>query len=299
MALSLLRSIPLIKVKKDMQQVQSIQELREIRRVWKNQNEQIAFVPTMGNLHKGHLKLVKEAKKHADIVVVSIFVNPLQFGAEEDLDAYPKTIEEDKASLEALGVDLLFMPSASDIYSRGLEQQTFVEVPGLSYMICGASRPGHFRGVATIVCKLFNMVQPNMAFFGEKDFQQLQVIKAMVTDLSMNLSIHGVPTEREEDGLAMSSRNNYLNEEQRAIAPSLYKIINRLKTEILEGRRDFTRLCTSYQEALAQSGIKPDYIDIRSAVSLLQPSHEDTELVILAAGFLGKTRLIDNIQVSI
>lgn len=282
-----------------MQTISDITHLREIRRQWKAENKSIAFVPTMGNLHQGHLKLVKEAKKYADIVVVSIFVNPLQFGAEEDLDAYPRTIEEDKNALVSLGVDLLFMPKAEDIYSRGLEQQTFVEVPGLSYMICGASRPGHFRGVATIVCKLFNMVQPNTAFFGEKDFQQLQVIKAMVTDLSMNLSIHGVPTEREIDGLAMSSRNNYLNAEQRAIAPALYQTINTIKSEIESGRRDFSVLCAEHKEHLAKTGIKPDYIDIRSAVSLLQPSHEDTELVVLAAGFLGKTRLIDNIQVSI
>jgi pantoate--beta-alanine ligase len=166
-------------------------------------------------------------------------------------------------------------------------------------MICGASRPGHFRGVATIVCKLFNMVQPNMAFFGEKDFQQLQVIKAMVTDLSMNLTIHGVATERECDGLAMSSRNNYLNKEQREIAPGLYKLISDMAIEIKDGRRDFSIMLQENRERLARIGFKPDYIDIRSASSLLQPSHEDKELVILGAGFLGKTRIIDNIQVQI
>jgi len=279
--------------------ITDINQLRETRRVWKAQNAQIAFVPTMGNLHAGHLRLVKEAKKHADKVVVSIFVNPLQFGPDEDLDAYPRTIEQDKASLADLGVDLLFMPQAADIYSRGLEQQTFVEVPGLSYMICGASRPGHFRGVATIVCKLFNMVQPNSAFFGEKDFQQLQVIKAMVTDLSMNLVIHGVPTEREHDGLAMSSRNTYLTADQRAIAPALYRLLCELKKQIEGGRRDFSSLINEYKLRLADAGLKPDYVDVRSAVSLLQPSHEDTELVILGAGFMGKTRLIDNLQVRI
>ena len=282
-----------------MQIVSDITELRELRRTWQSSQQKIAFVPTMGNLHNGHLKLVKEAKKNATKVVVSIFVNPLQFGPDEDLDAYPRTMEDDKASLEALGVDVLFMPKVADIYSRGLEQQTFVEVPGLSYMICGASRPGHFRGVATIVCKLFNMVQPNMAFFGEKDFQQLQVIKAMVTDLSMNLTIHGVPTEREADGLAMSSRNNYLNSEQRKIAPGLYALICAMADEIRSGRRDFSVLMQENREKLAELGFKPDYIDIRSASSLLQPSHEDTELVILGAGFLGKTRIIDNIQVEL
>lgn len=282
-----------------MQVISSISDLREIRREWQSEKKAIAFVPTMGNLHNGHLKLVKEAKKHASKLVVSIFVNPLQFGPDEDLDAYPRTIQQDKESLEALGVDLLFMPKVSDIYSRGLEQQTFVEVPGLSYMICGASRPGHFRGVATIVCKLFNMVQPNMAFFGEKDFQQLQVIKAMVTDLSMNLSIHGVPTEREKDGLAMSSRNNYLNSEQRQIAPRLYNLISNMAKEIKSGRRDFSVMIRENRQNLATLGFKPDYIDIRSAISLLQPSHEDKDLVILGAGFLGKTRIIDNIQVQI
>jgi len=282
-----------------MQVITEITELREIRRTWQAHKDEIAFVPTMGNLHQGHLKLVKEAKKNATKVVVSIFVNPLQFGPDEDLDAYPRTLDEDKKSLEDLGVDLLFMPKAEDIYSRGLEQQTFVEVPGLSYMICGASRPGHFRGVATIVCKLFNMVQPNQAFFGEKDFQQLQVIKAMVTDLSMNLSIHGVPTERDEDGLAMSSRNGYLSAEQRKIAPLLYQQISEISESILSGRRDFSVLVAQAKDALSAAGFKPDYIELRSANSLLQVGHEDKDLVILAAAFLGKTRLIDNLQLSI
>ncbi|WP_340679215.1 pantoate--beta-alanine ligase, partial [Paraglaciecola sp.] len=183
-----------------MQIVNEIPVLRELRREWQVQAKVIAFVPTMGNLHQGHLNLVREAKRYADVVVVSIFVNPMQFGPDEDLDAYPRTLQNDAKLLEELGVDVLFSPQVSDMYARGLEQQTFVEVPGISYMICGASRPGHFRGVATIVCKLFNMVQPNLAYFGEKDFQQLQVIKAMVTDLSMNLKVFGVATTRETDG---------------------------------------------------------------------------------------------------
>lgn len=279
--------------------IQSIQSLREQRREWQLKGDVIAFVPTMGNLHKGHLKLVEHAKAEADIVVVSIFVNPLQFGPDEDLDAYPRTMQNDCAQLEALGVDVVFTPQAEDIYSRGLEQQTFVEVPGLSYMICGASRPGHFRGVATIVCKLFNMVQPNKAYFGEKDFQQLQVIKAMVTDLSMNLEVHGVETERESDGLAMSSRNGYLNAEQRAQAPKLYEIISEMADCIIQGRRDFSALIKRARAQIAENGFKPDYIEIRSAETLLQPGHEDTHLVILAAAFMGKTRLIDNIQIQL
>lgn len=282
-----------------MQIVNDILALRQIRRQWQASKEVIAFVPTMGNLHKGHLKLVQEAKKNASKVVVSIFVNPLQFGPDEDLDAYPRTLEDDQNALDALGVDVLFMPKAEDIYSRGLEQQTFVEVPGLSYMICGASRPGHFRGVATIVCKLFNMVQPNHAYFGEKDFQQLQVIKAMVTDLSMNLSIHGVATERHEDGLAMSSRNGYLSPEQRAIAPTLFAEISALAEEIVNGRRDFRVLIDACKQNLVSAGFNPDYIELRSAETLMQVGHEDTHLVILAAAFLGKTRLIDNLQVHI
>ncbi|WP_339719244.1 pantoate--beta-alanine ligase [uncultured Paraglaciecola sp.] len=280
-----------------MQLIKDISELREIRRTWQNSAKVIAFVPTMGNLHQGHLNLVREAKKQADIVVVSIFVNPLQFGPDEDLDAYPRTLENDRYLLEELGVDALFMPTTNDIYARGLEQQTFVEVPGLSYMICGASRPGHFRGVATIVCKLFNMVQPNLAFFGEKDFQQLQVIKAMVTDLSMNLKVFGVSTTREDDGLAMSSRNHYLTAKERKLAPTLFEKMNELVDEIQAGRRDFTKLTHDYKMQLATLGFNPDYLEIRNTENLLQPGHEDQHLVLLAAAFLGKTRLIDNLQI--
>ena len=280
-----------------MQLINEILDLREIRRTWQSSAKVIAFVPTMGNLHQGHLNLVREAKKQADIVVVAIVVNPMQFGPDEDLDAYPRTLESDSRLLKELGVDVLFMPKVTDIYARGLEQQTFVEVPGLSYMICGASRPGHFRGVATIVCKLFNMVQPNSAFFGEKDFQQLQVIKAMVTDLSMNLKVFGVATTREDDGLAMSSRNQYLRGEERKLAPILYEKMQTLSNEIQTGRRDFANLTQEYKMQLSKRGFNPDYLEIRSAETLLQPGHEDQDLVLLAAAFLGKTRLIDNLQI--
>ena len=282
-----------------MQLVSDIPVLRELRRDWQAQSKVIAFVPTMGNLHQGHLNLVREAKRHADVVVVSIFVNPMQFGPDEDLDAYPRTLEKDSELLQELGVDVLFAPKVSDMYARGLEQQTFVEVPGISYMICGASRPGHFRGVATIVCKLFNMVQPNLAFFGEKDFQQLQVIKAMVTDLSMNLKVFGVPTTREADGLAMSSRNQYLDSSQRALAPILYSKLQALKDAIVQGRRDYSNLANDCKAELAEQGFKPDYIEIRATESLMPPSHEEKNVVILAAAFMGKTRLIDNIQIKL
>ena len=282
-----------------MQTITNIMTLRERRRKWQINGDTIAFVPTMGNLHQGHLQLVKAAKEKADIVVVSIFVNPLQFGPDEDLDAYPRTLEEDSTKLAELGVDVLFLPTVDDIYPRGLEQQTFVEVPGISYMICGASRPGHFRGVATIVCKLFNMVQPNQAYFGEKDYQQLQVIRAMVKDLSMNVDIYGVPTEREESGLAMSSRNGYLSDEQKQQASFLYQTLQTLAEQIKRGRRDFGKLIQEHKASLANAGFKPDYLEIRDAENLLHPSHEDTELVILAAAFMGKTRLIDNLQIHI
>lgn len=282
-----------------MQVISDITELRELRRRWQLEGKVIAFAPTMGNLHEGHFQLAKEARKVADIVVVSIFVNPLQFGPDEDLDSYPRTLQNDLAGLEALGVDVVFTPQVSDIYSRGIEQQTFVEVPGLSYMICGASRPGHFRGVATIVCKLFNMVQPNHAFFGEKDFQQLQVIRAMVTDLSMNLQIHGVPTVRENDGLAMSSRNNYLSSENRQLAPNLYQNMMAIAEKIELGRRDFSVIIQEHAAQLTDLGFKVDYIEIRSTDTLLPPGHEDNEIAILMAAFLGKTRLIDNCRVKL
>ncbi|MCP3429646.1 pantoate--beta-alanine ligase [Opacimonas viscosa] len=282
-----------------MQTVSNILSLRELRRNWQLSGQRIAFVPTMGNLHAGHLSLVKKAKANADIVVVSIFVNPLQFGAEEDLDNYPRTLAEDSEQLAALGVDVLFTPTVSDIYPRGLEQQTFVEVPGISYMICGASRPGHFRGVATIVSKLFNMVQPNIAFFGEKDYQQLQVIKAMVTDLSMNVEVVGVPTMRHADGLAMSSRNGYLTDVERAIAPAIARVLSHIKAQIESGNRHFKQLISEGNDELKEAGFKPDYIEIREAFTLQAASFEDKELVILAAAFLGKTRLIDNLQVSL
>lgn len=282
-----------------MQTISDIAQLRALRREWQINGLRIGFVPTMGNLHLGHLSLVEAAKREADIVVVSIFVNPMQFGAGEDLDNYPRTLAEDSAQLESLGVDVIFTPCAEDIYPRGLEQQTFVEVPGISYMICGASRPGHFRGVATVVTKLFNMVQPNIAYFGEKDYQQVQVIKAMVADLSMNLDIVSVPTMRHEDGLAMSSRNGYLNAQQRAIAPTLYRVLSDIKQALLHGSNDHSQLIKEGNARLAEAGFKPDYIEIRNAQTLQPAGFAEKELVILGAAFLGKTRLIDNLPLAL
>jgi pantoate--beta-alanine ligase len=264
---------------------------------WRHHAEKIAFVPTMGNLHEGHLALVTEAKKHARRVVVSIFVNPLQFGEGEDFEDYPRTLEADQRQLSEAGVDLLFAPSAEVIYPLGQAQQTRVEVPEISDLLCGASRPGHFVGVATVVCKLFNMVQPDLAVFGEKDFQQLLVIRRMVADLSMPVEILGLNTVREEDGLAKSSRNGYLSREQRQIAPQLFKIIQQTAEALRKGERDFTRLEANAREKLQTVGFQPDYYVIRKADNLALPTDKDSPLVVLAAAYMGTTRLIDNLLV--
>ena len=277
----------------------TIAELRDARKNWRQAGKTVGFVPTMGNLHNGHLQLVREAKKHCDVDIVSIFVNPMQFGANEDLDAYPRTLDADQQKLMSLDVDALFLPTADIMYPKGLDQQTFVEVPGISDVVCGASRPGHFRGVATVVTKLFNMVQPERAFFGEKDYQQLQVIKALVEDLSMGIQIYGVPTEREASGLAMSSRNGYLNEAQRQTAPALNAMMMSLREDILQGERDYAKLETKYTADLNAAGFTTDYVSVRHARTLQNASAEDEELVILIAAYLGKTRLIDNVQVSL
>jgi len=282
-----------------MKVIDSIVSLRSVTNEWKRSGDSVGFVPTMGNLHEGHLTLVKRAKAHNTRVVVSIFVNPMQFGENEDLDAYPRTIEEDKAKLIDAGVDALFMPSVADMYPGGIEQQTAVEVPGISDVLCGASRPGHFRGVATVVSKLFNMVQPDDAFFGEKDFQQLQVIRTMVRDLSMPVTLHGVPTERDESGLALSSRNGYLSDEQRHTAATIYRAMTALKSRIEAGERDFEKLTSDLKDNLATSGFVTDYVHIVNAQSLKPASQRDTHLVILVAAFLGKTRLIDNLQITL
>ncbi|APE07166.1 pantoate--beta-alanine ligase [Alteromonas sp. MB-3u-76] len=280
-----------------MQIVSDISSLRQLVASYRRDGSSIGFVPTMGNLHDGHLKLVKRAKAHNDIVIVSIFVNPMQFGANEDLDAYPRTIEADQAKLIENGVDALFLPSVSDMYPSGLQAQTFVEVPGISDVLCGASRPGHFRGVATVVSKLFNMVQPDDAFFGEKDFQQLQVIRTMVRDLSMAVNVHGVPTERESSGLAMSSRNGYLSEKEKDTARSLYKEMQQAKALIEEGQLSFADIEKSMVENLETRGFKNDYVRIVNATTLQPATSADKHIAIVAALFMGSTRLIDNLHV--
>jgi len=265
----------------------------------RRQQGRVAFVPTMGNLHEGHLTLVREATKYAQTVVVSIFVNPMQFGANEDLDKYPRTFEADRAALQAEGVNVLFFPSVDAMYPKPLEQQTRVEVPNISNLYCGASRPGHFVGVATVVCKLFNMVQPDVAVFGKKDFQQLLVIRRMVEDLAMPIQIVGVDTVREPDGLAMSSRNQYLTEQERSKAPLLRQQLEILANRLRGGERDSEGLQQAFNSALSKGGFIPDYVGIVDADSLLAIDQSTTHAAVLAAAQLGRARLIDNIEVSL
>ena len=282
-----------------MQTISTIKQLRQLMRPWRRSGERIVFVPTMGNLHEGHLSLLKKARKVGDRVVVSIFVNPLQFGPFEDYDQYPRTPTEDGEMLDRMDVDLLYAPNAEEMYPEGREHAATVQVPGISDILCGEHRPGHFVGVATVVNKLFNVVQPQIAIFGEKDFQQLVVIRHMVSDLLMPVEIVGAPTYRESDGLAMSSRNQYLTKEERALAPTVYQVLCNLQESILGGSRDYSTLEQSAVRNLRDSGFKPDYVAIRQAGNLEPPSHEADHLVILVAANLGNARLIDNLQINL
>jgi pantoate--beta-alanine ligase len=287
-----------------MKTVNNINELRIQIKIWRQQGLTIGFVPTMGNLHAGHISLVTEAHKHADKIVASIFVNPMQFGVNEDIDNYPRTMDDDTQKLSAAGIDLLFTPTPAIIYPKGLSKQSFVEVPNVSDGYCGESRPGHFRGVATVVCKLFNLVQPDIACFGLKDYQQVQVIETMVTDLSMPIKIIPVPTSREASGLALSSRNGYLTTEEQVIAPVLQKNLQWLKTHIVKGFAkkqsiDFIGLARQAAKAIDNAGLTTDYLHVCQAQTLQPASEDDTQLVILAAAYCGKARLIDNLAVEL
>ena len=253
----------------------------------------------MGNLHEGHLRLIDEARQRADKVVCSIFVNPMQFGANEDLDKYPRTLAADQAALRQRQTDLLFTPEVDTMYPRGLDQQSYIEVPGVSDGLCGASRPGHFRGVATVVCKLFNLVQPDIACFGKKDYQQLLVIRTMASDLCLPIDIIGVDTVREPSGLAMSSRNNYLSPAQKQQAATLYRTLQWLAEQLQQGNRDIAALCRQGRDKLSQAGFEPDYLEVRRQQDLRPARASDCQLVILAAAFLGTTRLIDNLEVTL
>ncbi len=281
-----------------MRTVQKIDEIHAQIQTWNNAGKQIAFIPTMGNLHDGHLSLIKQAHQRADHVVVSIFVNPMQFGKDEDLDSYPRTLKSDSNKLFEGGVDLLFTPKASDLYPHGIETSTRVEVPGYSDILCGAHRPNHFIGVSTIVTKLFNIVQPDIALFGEKDYQQLLIIRRAVEDLCMPVTILSVPTVREGDGLAMSSRNGYLSADERQRAPVLYKTLKQIKRKIQAGERNYTALIDQALLMLEEANFIPDYFSIRRAGNLAVAQPEDNNLVILAAAKLGQTRLIDNISIT-
>lgn len=280
-----------------MEEWKSISEVRRCVRELRVRHDSVGLVPTMGNLHEGHLALVEHAARRAGAVVVSIYVNPLQFGANEDFSSYPRTLESDRAGLVQLGVAALFVPDESTMYPRGTEQQTRVLVPELGNDLCGQYRPGHFQGVTTVVARLLNIVGPDVAVFGCKDYQQLVIIKRMVSDLAIPVEIEGVPTVRAEDGLALSSRNQYLTPSERAVAPGLYRVLNECVRQIRSG--------TTIDEAqnlglgqLSDMGFRPDYVAVRNRSDLSRATPGDHDLVVLAAAHLGRTRLIDNLEFS-
>lgn len=274
--------------------IETLPLLRQHIRRLRQEGKRIALVPTMGNLHDGHMKLVDAAKASADVVVASIFVNPMQFDRPDDLARYPRTLQDDCEKLNKRKVDLVFAPAAAEIYPHGIENQTHVDVPGLSTMLEGASRPGHFRGVSTIVSKLFNLVQPDVACFGEKDFQQLALIRKMVADMGYDIEIIGVPIMRAKDGLALSSRNGYLSAEQRKIAPGLHKVMNSVAEKLAAGERNLDEVIAIAAQELNEKGFRADDIQIRDADTLLDLTETSKRAVILMAAWLGEARLIDN-----
>jgi len=273
-----------------------IAELRELVTEWRHARQSIAFVPTMGNLHLGHASLIGAAHLHGRRVVASIFVNPLQFGPSEDYTAYPRTPEDDAALLAEHGVDALFAPSVDEMYPAGNSVETVIDVPELTRILCGEFRPGHFQGVATVVVKLLCLVQPDVAIFGEKDYQQLTVIRRVVEDLNVPVKIVGAPTVRAEDGLALSSRNRYLSPEERATAPRVYRALDRARRRIEAGETDIAGIEAEGMQALVDAGMRPDYFEVRTADRLARPVGRELHLVVLAAGRLGRARLIDNLQ---
>ncbi len=282
-----------------MNTVKTVRELRAAVARARSEGKQIGLVPTMGNLHSGHTALVTTAAQQADFVVASIFVNPLQFGANEDLDTYPRTLAADQEKLLQAGCNLLFAPTVEEMYPHGMAGLTRVTAAQLSNELCGSRRPGHFDGVTTVVSKLFNMVQPDLAIFGQKDYQQLAVIRAMVHDLNIPVQIIGEPTVRAEDGLALSSRNGYLTEEQRHVAPALYRHLSEIVQAIKAGERDYPQLVSQHLQRIEAEGFRPDYLEIRHALTLLPAQASDRDIVILVAAFLGATRLIDNIHLNL
>lgn len=282
-----------------MEIVDSKQELDEIMLEWRHHDEHVALVPTMGNLHEGHLSLVKLAREHAERVVVSVFVNPTQFGEGEDFDDYPRTLERDTRKLKKAGADVLFTPLAETVYPFGIDNATTVAVPLISESLCGEFRPGHFTGVTTVVARLFTLVRPDVAVFGQKDYQQQLLIRRMVDDLHLPVRIITGATIREDDGLAMSSRNQYLNDEERAAAAGLFASLSAVGQALESGGREFEELESKAASELVEAGFQPEYVAIRRAHNLEIPDRDCDELVVLAAARLGKARLIDNIVVSV
>ena len=279
-----------------MNTVHTVAQLRAALARARQEGKRIGLVPTMGNLHEGHIALVEMALQRTDHVVVSIFVNPLQFGPNEDLASYPRTLAEDQRRLLDAGAHTVFAPSVNEMYPEGMQGHTLVSVPVVSDGLCGASRPGHFDGVATVVTKLLNMVQPDVAVFGEKDFQQLAVIRKMALDLCLPVQIMGAPIVRAADGLALSSRNGYLDENERRVAPQLYQTLQQLAGQLLAGRRDFDTLLEEARQQLQQAGFRPDYLELRDTTTLQPADEHSRDITILAAAFLGRTRLIDNLR---
>jgi pantoate--beta-alanine ligase len=280
-----------------MEVVTTVAEVRARLAAWRIGGERVVLVPTMGTLHAGHASLISLGRAYGTRLVATVFVNPTQFGPAEDFAAYPRTPEQDARTLRSAGCDLLFRPDVSAIYESGPEGTTRIDVPGLSTILCGAFRPGHFSGVATVVATLFHIVEPHVAVFGEKDYQQLVIIRRMVSDLRMPVDVVGAPTVREEDGLAMSSRNQYLSAGERGVAPTLFRELSRVARAIADGGRDFERLERESAAALDAAGFRTDYVSIRAAGTLASPGLDDRQLVVLAAARLGAARLIDNVQV--
>ncbi|MEX0605029.1 MAG: pantoate--beta-alanine ligase [Marinobacter sp.] len=280
-----------------MRTIHTLKELRAVLSGYREQGKRIGLVPTMGNLHEGHISLVEQARQAADVVVTSIFVNPMQFGANEDLGNYPRTLQGDQDRLRAAGNSLIFAPSPEEVYPDGLALQTQVIVPEVSEGHCGASRPGHFEGVATVVTMLFNMIQPDVAVFGEKDFQQLAVIRKLTRDLFIPVEIIGAPTVRDADGVAKSSRNGYLSAEERALAPTIFSTMEEIATALTQGATDYTKLENNARSALSAKGFRIDYINIINSLTLRLANSEDQNLTVLVAAFLGTTRLIDNLSI--
>lgn len=282
-----------------MQIIRTKEELREQLEEWRRDDEHVALVPTMGNLHSGHVSLVDLAREHAERVVVSVYVNPTQFGQDEDFEQYPRTLEKDTRRLKTVAADVLFVPEDELVYPFGHDCATVVSVPGLTENFCGAFRPGHFDGVTTVVARLFALVQPDVAVFGQKDYQQQLVIRYMCEDLNLPIRVITAETVREDDGLAMSSRNQYLDDAERRVAPLLHEVLDRAAAALQTGNREFGDLEAAARQELDEAGFDVDYVAIRRAENLAEPDRDCDELVVLAAATLGKARLIDNVVISV